>query len=278
MSISRDDRPPIVLSIGGSDPSSGSGVQADILTFASLGVYGTSVITAITAQNTLSVGPVLWQSPEVVAGQLDLLLADLPPQAAKTGLLGPPEQVRVITERLRAARVGRLVVDPIWNSSTGGRLYGGKHLGELKETIFPLAALITPNLEEAGKLVGRPVRNEAEMERAARELCQTGARAVLITGGHLPGLALDVLWDGSRLVKFSGERKPGPDVRGTGCALSAAITAYLARGAEVAEAVFRAKHYVHALLEAPLALGGGLGLRRPLFVPGEAKRVVEESE
>ena len=248
------------LSIAGSDPGGGAGIQADLKTFASLNVYGMTVIAALTAQNTLGVRDVLPISPEFVAAQLDAVMTDIVPHAVKTGMLGTGAVVEVVSQRLRKYGVDKLVVDPVMVSSSGTHLLD--HAGEdmMKRNLLPLALLVTPNLTEAAVLTGIDVIDLASMEEAARRLHRMGAHHVLVKGGHLDGdNALDVYFDGTKAERLSSPRIFTKDTHGTGCVVSAAITAYLSRGLSVYDAVVNAKAYITEAIRSSLRLGKGSG-------------------
>ena len=248
------------LTIAGSDPSGGAGIQADLKTFSSLNVYGMSAIGALTAQNTLGVRDVMPVPPEFVGAQLDAVLTDIVPDAVKTGMLGTGGVVEVVAQRIRKYGVERLVVDPVLVSSSGTHLLD--HAGEaaLKRALLPLALLITPNLTEAAVLTGVDVTDSLSMEEAARRLHRMGARHVLVKGGHLDGdVAMDVFFDGAKVERLSSPRIFTKDAHGTGCVLSAAITAYLSRGLSVYDAAVNAKEFVTEAIRTSLRLGKGSG-------------------
>jgi hydroxymethylpyrimidine/phosphomethylpyrimidine kinase len=250
---------PTALTIAGSDPSGGAGIQADLKTFSSLDVYGMSVIAALTAQNTQGVRDVMHVPADFVGLQLDAVLTDIPPAAVKTGMLGTAAVVDIVAHKIRRHGVTNLVVDPVMVSSSGVHLL--EHAGEdmLKRALLPLALVVTPNLSEAAVLTGTQVNGLQEMEEAARRLHRMGARNVLIKGGHLEGDAVDVFFDGSRMQRLSSPRASTTDLHGTGCVLSAAITAWLACGVPLDDAVQRAKRYVTEAIENSLRLGKGTG-------------------
>jgi len=248
------------LTIAGSDPSGGAGIQADLKTFSSLNVYGMSVIAALTAQNTLGVRDVMPVTADFVGAQLDAIMADIVPDTVKTGMLGVSSVVEVVAQRLRKYSVTKLVVDPVLVSSSGTHLLD--HAGEasLKRTLLPLALLVTPNLTEAAVLTGLDVVDTASMEEAARRLHRMGARNVLVKGGHLDGdTAIDVFFDGSKVERLSSPRIFTSDSHGTGCVLSAAITAYLSRGLSVYDAAVNGKAFVTEAIRTSLRLGKGSG-------------------
>jgi hydroxymethylpyrimidine/phosphomethylpyrimidine kinase len=247
------------LSIAGSDPSGGAGIQADLKTFASLNVYGMGVIAALTAQNTQGVRDVMHVSADFVGLQLDAVMTDIVPAAVKTGMLGTAAVVDVVAHKIRRHGVTNLIVDPVMVSSSGTHLL--EHTGEemLKRTLLPLALIVTPNLAEASVLTGTDVRDTQTMEEAARRLHRMGARHVLVKGGHLEGKAVDIFYDGSRIEKLSSPRIPTTNLHGTGCVLSAAMTAFVALGLPLYDAIVRAKDFVTEAIRTGLRLGKGSG-------------------
>jgi len=255
---------PTALTIAGSDPSGGAGIQADLKTFSASNVYGMAVITALTAQNTVGVHDVMVVSPGFVASQLDAVMSDIPPHAVKTGMLGSASTVEVVSEKLRAYRAMRIVVDPVMVSSSGAVLLDGPGVQALKRELLPLAELITPNLAEASHLSGIEVRDITGMEEAARRIHGVGARNVLVKGGHLDGEAVDVFFNGSEIVHFSSGRISSSNLHGTGCVLSAAITSGLALGHDLHASIAVAKGFVTAAIERALAIGKGSGPVNPL--------------
>jgi len=249
----------IALTIAGSDSSGGAGIQADLKTFAAFGVYGASVLTALTAQNTLGVRAIADVDPKFVAQQIDAVVEDLEIGAAKTGMLARAPVIEAVADRLRAHRLPHLVVDPVMVATSGDVLLEPEAVACLRERIIPLATLLTPNLREAEVLVGRPVTNPAQMREAARALLDTGACAVLVKGGHLEGDAIDVLYDGRSFQEFSAPQIATRATHGTGCTLSAAVTACLARGFALAEAVAAAKRYITRAISTAPGIGHGAG-------------------
>lgn len=247
------------LTVAGSDPSGGAGIQADLKTFTSLNVYGMSVIAALTAQNTRGVHDVMHIPADFVGLQLDAVMTDIIPAAMKTGMLGTAAVVDIVAHKIRKYAVSHVVVDPVMVSSSGTHLL--EHEGEqmMKRALLPLAFVITPNLAEASVLTGIEVRDTQSMEEAARRLHRMGARHVLVKGGHLEGDAVDVYFDGSRMEKLSSPRIATSDLHGTGCVLSAALTAHLARGLAVYEAIVHAKEFVTEAIRGSLRLGKGAG-------------------
>jgi hydroxymethylpyrimidine/phosphomethylpyrimidine kinase len=248
---------PVALSIAGSDPSGGAGIQADLATFAAFGVRGATVVTALTAQNTEGVRAVAGVDPAFVVQQLDAVLDDLDVRAAKTGMLHRAAVVDVLVDRLRARRPPHLVVDPVVAATSGTALLDPAGVAALRDRLLPLASLVTPNLHEAETLTGRPVRDVAAMRDAARALVALGAGAALVTGGHLAGDPVDVLYDGSAFRELAAPRVGVGRTHGTGCALSAAVTAGLALGRPLGEAVAAAKRWVTRALETAPAIGAG---------------------
>jgi hydroxymethylpyrimidine/phosphomethylpyrimidine kinase len=246
------------LTIAGSDPSGGAGLQADLKTFHQFGVYGEAVVTLITVQNTRTVARVEVLDPALVGAQLDAVLADIPPGAAKTGALGSAAVIEAVAAR--AADFGfPLVVDPVMISKHGAPLMEERAREALVHALLPAARLVTPNLHEAAALTGRAVTNPAEMEDAARALhARTGA-AVLVKGGHLEGEASDVLFDGREARRYTSARIDTRHTHGTGCTYSAAITACLARGMEVPVAVAAAKRFIAEAIRTNPGLGSGNG-------------------
>lgn len=273
---------PVALTIAGSDPSGGAGIQADLKTFVAFGVHGTSVLTALTVQSTLAVKQIVAVAPELVVAQLDAVLEDLPVAAAKTGMLASVAVVEAVAAALdrRRAATGelRLVVDPVMRATSGDSLLEPAALESLKRALLPLAFLVTPNLAEASALSGRAVDCPAAMRDAAKAIAALGARAVLVKGGHLEGAALDVLFDGRDIHELEAPRLPGGAVRGTGCTLSAAITAGLARGDSLDAAVRRAKGFVRQAIAGAEVIGRGAALLDPLVRSGPAAHFTELEE
>ena len=248
----------IALTIAGSDPSGGAGIQADLKTFHQRGVYGTSVVTLVTVQNTQKMTAVETLSPQLVAAQLEAVLEDIPPAAAKTGALGNYEIVRLVAEKARNFSFP-LVVDPVMITKHGQPLMTDHGRAAVAELLLPSAYLVTPNLDEASELARMPVHDLLTMEEAARKIAALGARAVLIKGGHLRGEATDVLYWEGETRRYSAPRIDTRHTHGTGCTYSAAITAELAKGRNLAEAVEIAKKYVTLAIESNPGLGKGAG-------------------
>ncbi|HEU4588547.1 MAG TPA: bifunctional hydroxymethylpyrimidine kinase/phosphomethylpyrimidine kinase [Gemmatimonadales bacterium] len=250
----------IALTIAGSDSGGGAGIQADLKTFHQFGVFGTSAVVALTAQNTRGVSAVEPASPAMVAAQLDALADDLPPAALKTGMLAEAEIVAVVAGAIQANGWTQVVVDPVMVSTTGHRLLSLEAETVLRAELLPLAALVTPNLDEVAILTGRQVTDPAAMERAGHDLLGLGARAALVKGGHLLGDRLvDVLVTPAGVRRFEHPRLDTRSTHGTGCTLSAAITAGLALGRDLETAVADGLDFVHRALAAAPGLGSGHG-------------------
>lgn len=248
---------PAALTIAGSDSGGGAGIQADLKTFAAHGVYGTAALTAVTAQNTLGVRAATALDPALVVAQLDAVLEDIRPRSAKTGMLANVAIVRAVARRLAAAPELPLVVDPVMVAQSGDPLLDAEAVAVIRDELLPRATLVTPNLPEAAALTGLPVASEAEMVRAGYALLDAGARAALVKGGHRDDAADDVYVDRERVVWLRGERIVSDCTHGTGCTLSAAIAARLARGDELLDAVHAAKAYLSAALRAGYRVGAG---------------------
>ena len=247
------------LTIAGSDSGGGAGIQADLKTFAALDVYGTSAITAITAQNTCGVSAVQGIDPDVVAAQIRAVVADIGVGAAKTGMLFSAEIIQAVALTVHSLGLHPLVVDPVMVATSGDRLLQREAEESMRRAMLPLATVVTPNLAETEVLVGRKVASLDEMRAAAEEIVAGGARAVVIKGGHAITKATDVFYDGSRMELLQSEVVATSNTHGTGCTFSAAICAYLARGAELLEAVRRAKTYITGALHHSLTIGQGSG-------------------
>ncbi len=255
-----DDKPvnPVALTIAGSDPSGGAGLQADLKAFHQHGVYGASVVTLLTVQNTVTVDAVECLPPEMVLAQLDAVLVDIPPHAAKTGALGYAAIIEALGERARHFTFP-LVIDPVMVSKHGLPLIDPEAIDCFIRALLPHAFLLTPNLNEAARLTGLTVDTVAAMEVAAKALVEKGARNVLVKGGHLEGQAVDVLMADGKLIQLPARRIDTPHTHGTGCVLSASITARLAKGQGVEEAVRGAKDFVNRAIATNPGLGKGHG-------------------
>jgi hydroxymethylpyrimidine/phosphomethylpyrimidine kinase len=246
------------LTIAGSDPSGGAGIQADLKTFHQLGVYGTAVITLITVQNTIRVSRVEPLEPRLVAEQIRAVLEDLPPLAAKTGALGTAAVIRAVAATLAGVKFP-LVVDPVMISKHGAPLMHPDARAALRDTLLPKAALVTPNLHEATELAQMEISNPDQMRAAALRIAEFGPAAVLVKGGHLEGNALDILYSNGVFAEFESPRLETQHTHGTGCTYSAAITAYLARGAALEDAVRFAKDFITEAIRTAPGIGSGCG-------------------
>jgi hydroxymethylpyrimidine/phosphomethylpyrimidine kinase len=254
-------RPVRVLSIAGSDSGGGAGIQADLKTFAALGCYGMTAITALTAQNTLGVSGIHPVPPEFLQAQLRAVLEDIGVDAVKIGMLHAPEIVRVVAWAIDRYNLKQVVLDPVMVATSGDRLIEEATVQLLREELFPRATVITPNLDEAALLLGRPITGLDDLEAAAADLLAQGARAVLLKGGHLPGeLVMDVLAQpGQAWLSLRSERIPSRNVHGTGCTLSSAMASFLAQGCSLREAVERARAYILEAIQAGAAIRTGQG-------------------
>jgi len=254
----------IALSIAGSDSGGGAGIQADLLTFAAHGIHGTTALTAITAQNT--VGVRAWQAlePAMVRAQIEAVADDMEISALKTGMLANRHIIEEVASVITARGLGPLVVDPVMVAKSGDRLLDASAESAYMERLFPLAALITPNIPEAEVLLTRRIRSVDDMKDAATALMRVGCRAVLVKGGHLEGDPTDVLWDGETLHELITPRIDTRNTHGTGCTYSAAITARLAFGHDVETSVRGAKQYLTTAIRESYAPGKGHGPVRHL--------------
>ncbi|NIA68510.1 bifunctional hydroxymethylpyrimidine kinase/phosphomethylpyrimidine kinase [Pelagibius litoralis] len=252
---------PIALTIAGSDSGGGAGIQADLKTFSALGVYGASVISALTAQNTKAVTAIHAPPPGFIVAQLDAVLDDLRIDAAKIGMLGGAATITAVAAKLRQKPTIPLVLDPVMVAKSGDVLLAPAAMASLRRELLPLADVITPNLPEAAALLDGPVpEDEVAMAAVVRALHSLGPRAVLLKGGHLSGdESIDLLFDGETLHRFAAPRIATKNSHGTGCTLSAAIAAGLAKGRPLAQAVADAKAYLTRALAAADSLGVGAG-------------------
>lgn len=250
----------VALTVAGSDSGGGAGIQADLKTFAAHGVYGLSVITAVTAQNTQGVSAVQVLKPATVLSQIGAVITDFSVAALKTGMLANATLVEAVARAIRSAQLGPLVVDPVMVSKSGDRLLDERAVAALTGELLPLAALVTPNLPEAEVLTGMRVRTLEDQREAARRIVGMGARAVVVKGGHTESAEIvDVLLDGQSLTEFRIARVPGTNTHGTGCTFSAAITAQLALGLGIREAIPLAQAYVAKAIRNAPGLGHGHG-------------------
>ena len=253
------------LTIAGSDSSGGAGIQADIKTMTANGVYATSAITALTAQNTTGVYGILESTPEFLANQLDCVFTDIFPDAVKTGMVSSTALIAVIADKLRQYGARNIVVDPVMVATSGARLISEEAVDALKEKLLPLATLLTPNIPEAEVLSGMTISDPAGMEQAARAISEQYGCAVLCKGGHQISDADDLLWREGAGVWFRGRRIQNSNTHGTGCTLSSAIASNLAKGYDLDQSVRRAKAYISGALAATLDLGHGSGPMDHMF-------------
>jgi hydroxymethylpyrimidine/phosphomethylpyrimidine kinase len=249
---------PVALTIAGSDPSGGAGIQADLKTFHRFAVYGEAVITLVTVQNSVRCTRVEVMPADLVEQQIAAVLEDIPPDAAKTGALGSAEVVRAVARAAAGFRFP-LVVDPVRIGKHGEALACEEAMRAMVSELLPLAALVTPNLPEAEALAGLRIHSLADARRAAQRIARQGARAVLVKGGHAEGDPIDLLFDGVEFTEFAAVRIATPHTHGTGCTYSAAIAAGLARGAPLNEAVSAAQRFVHQAILSNPGLGRGSG-------------------
>ena len=255
--------PPVALTIAGSDPGGGAGLQADLRTFAALGVYGYSVVTAITAQNSTRIDRIEAVAPATVAAQIEALVAERKPDAIKTGALLDAGIVNAVATAIARLDLPAPVVDPVLIASSGVRLLSLEGEAAMRVSLIPVAAIVTPNIPEAEALAGIAIRNEAALREAAMEIHRMGPRAVVIKGGHpftgaAPGSkADDLLYDGRRFIVLEDDRVPAASMHGSGCVFSAAIAAYLARGEPLEAAVRAAKAVIGRALRNRIRLGKG---------------------
>jgi len=250
---------PVALTIAGSDSGGGAGIQADLKTFHQFRVFGTSAITAITAQNTTGVTAIHPVPIEDVRAQIDAVVSDLRPSAAKTGMLATAELAEAVAAALREHALASYVMDPVMVATSGDRLVEREAESALRDHLLPLSTVVTPNLEEAEILTGMDVRSLEQMSRAARALVDAGAGAALVQGGHLEGDAVDLLWDGHAERIWRHSRIDTRHTHGTGCTLSAAITAGLAVGAALPDAVDRGVRFIERAIKTAPGLGDGRG-------------------
>ena len=247
------------LSIAGSDSSGGAGIQADLKTMTMNGVFAMTAITALTAQNTTGVQAIQETTPEFLAQQLDAVFTDIRPDAVKIGMVSSPELIRTIAQRLRFYRAENIVVDPVMVATSGARLIRPEAVDTLTKELLPLATVVTPNIPEAELLSGRTIHSREEMESTAKAIGDAYGCAVLLKGGHSVQDANDLLYADGTLQWFEGKRIDNPNTHGTGCTLSSAIAANLAKGFSLPESVRRAKAYISGALAAMLDLGQGSG-------------------
>jgi hydroxymethylpyrimidine/phosphomethylpyrimidine kinase len=249
--------PAKALTIAGSDSGGGAGIQADLKTFGALGVYGSSAITAITAQNTLGVTAVHEIPLDVITAQIDAVMGDIGAEAVKTGMLSSPEIVRTVARAIERHQIDRLVVDPVMIAKSGHRLLHEEAVEAVRRDLLPLAMVVTPNVPEAEVLAGGTIATKSDMLDAARLIREAGPSVVIVKGGHLEGAPLDVVWDGETANYFETPRVNTSATHGTGCTYSAAITAGLAQGRPVLESIERARTYLFEALKRAYRVGAG---------------------
>lgn len=247
------------LTIAGSDSGGGAGIQADLKTFSALGVFGMSAITAITAQNTVEVRSVQNIDLNIITDQIGAVFDDIRVDAVKIGMLGTPEIIQTVAKSLTTYKPQYIVLDPVMISKGGHHLLEKNAVNELRNTLLPLSSLVTPNVPEAEVLSGCTIETEEDMYEACKKIKASGPKAVLIKGGHLAGDPNDLYYDGETFHLFKGKRIPTKNVHGTGCTLSSAIAAYLARGKTMIESIELAKVYITNAIASSLDIGQGHG-------------------
>jgi hydroxymethylpyrimidine/phosphomethylpyrimidine kinase len=252
-------RIPTAMTIAGSDSGGGAGIQADLKTFAALGVYGTSALTAITAQNTIGVTGVHEIPTDIIAAQIEAIITDIGADAVKTGMLSSSAIVEVVAQELKRHRVEALVIDPVMVAKSGDPLLQQEAVEALRAKLVPLAAVVTPNIPEAEVLTGLKITSLDDMRLAAEKIIEMDARGVVVKGGHLAGPATDLFYDGSRFQEFTAPRIDTKNTHGTGCTFASAIAAGLARRLSVIDSVAQAKEYVTEAIRRSFPIGQGHG-------------------
>lgn len=248
-----------LLTIAGSDSCGGAGIQADLKTFSAHGVYGMSVITAITAQNTQGVFAVQDITSDIIEAQLDAIFKDIEVHAVKIGMVSQIETIKSIAKKIRQYNPPNVVVDPVMISKSGYDLLNPEAKATLIKELVPLADLITPNIPEAEAIIGNKINTIEDMKEAAREVCSMGVKNVLIKGGHLPDRAVDVLYDGKDFTFYEVERINTKNTHGTGCTLSSSIASNLGKGLEIKTAINKSKEYITVAIKHSIDLGKGVG-------------------
>ena len=259
---------PVALTIAGSDSGGGAGIQADLKTFAALGVHGTSAITAVTAQNTRGVTAIHELPPSLVTAQIDAVAGDIGVDAAKTGMLSSAEIIAAVAEAVRRHHIEKLVVDPVMVAKGGAKLLRDDAVRALRERLLPLALVVTPNLPEAEVLLGRSIATLEDRRQAAKDLVRLGARTAVVKGGHAAADATDVFWDGAEMLELPGVRIDTPHTHGSGCVFSSAIAAELAKGTSLLDAIVAAKRFITSAIASALEIGSGHGPVNPMFERG----------
>lgn len=248
------------LTIAGTDPSGGAGIQADLKTFQELEAYGMSVITAVVSQNTMGVRTFLDLPRELIESQIDAVFEDIRPDAVKLGMLSRPETIQLVVRKIRDHHMQHVVVDPVMVAKSGDALLAEDAKQALIQELLPVSGVVTPNIPEAEAIVGDTIESREEMKDAARQIVETfGATAVVVKGGHMQGDARDILYDGSEFEEIVSPRFETKHTHGTGCTFSSAIAAELAKGKSLKQAVHRAKHFISTSISHPLAIGKGNG-------------------
>jgi hydroxymethylpyrimidine/phosphomethylpyrimidine kinase len=247
------------LTIAGSDSGAGAGIQADLKTFAALGVYGTSALTAVTAQNTLGVTKIAALAPAMVAAQIDAVISDIGAHALKTGMLANAAIIEVVAHKIQEHRLRNLVVDPVMVATSGDLLIKRNAVAALRSRLIPLATVVTPNVAEAEQLTGMVLRKPEDFVEAAQRMLAMGAKTVIIKGGHRAGPAVDLYHDGRKFRLLHAARIRTRNTHGTGCTFSAAIAAYLAREEKISAAVVLAKKYITRAIASAFPVGAGHG-------------------
>ncbi|WKB36508.1 bifunctional hydroxymethylpyrimidine kinase/phosphomethylpyrimidine kinase [Terrilactibacillus sp. S3-3] len=247
------------LTIAGSDSSGGAGIQADLKTFSALGVYGMSAIVSVTAQNTQGVIDVEDLSPKIIGEQIEAVFNDIPVGAVKIGMVSNSGAIKMIADKLRKFQPSFVVLDPVMVQKSGFDLLRPEARLALIQDLLPLATVTTPNLFEAERLTGFKVEKLDEMKAAAKEIFSMGPKSVLVKGGHLADGPIDIFYDGRQFHRYEGKKVKTKNTHGTGCTLSSAIAAYLAKGLPLADAIQEAKNYIQGAIEHSLALGHGHG-------------------
>ncbi len=264
------------LTIAGSDCSGGAGIQADIKTMTMNGVYAMSAITALTAQNTTGVSGIMEVTPDFLAAQMDMIFTDIRPDAIKIGMVSNSGLIKTIVEKLLFYKADKIVADPVMVATSGADLMQSEAVVTMKEHLLPVADVVTPNIPEAEVLAGMKIENKSDMEKAALYINQTFGCSVLLKGGHSINDANDLLCQNGEIKWFYGKRIDNPNTHGTGCTLSSAIAANLAKGYDLETAVGRAKAYISDALSAQLDLGSGSGPMNHAFnLIGEYKKEAE---
>jgi hydroxymethylpyrimidine/phosphomethylpyrimidine kinase len=248
------------LTIAGTDPSGGAGIQADLKTFQELEVYGMSVITSVVSQNTMGVKHFTDMSAELIETQIDAVFEDIRPDAVKTGMLSRSEIIQLVVRKIKEHQMINVVVDPVMVAKSGDPLLAEEAKQSLIEQLLPVCDVVTPNIPEAEAIVGRKIESKEERKEAARRIVdEYGAKAAIVKGGHVEGEAVDTLYDGTGFEEFSSPRFDTKHTHGTGCTFSSAIAAELAKGADLLDAIQTAKTFIYEAISHPIALGKGRG-------------------